>query len=114
MNQLTRIGPNESCSTVASHSSILKNSIFGQDELGGSCQASDTITGITLGVRLIWVSVESRHRGLATELVDEARKRIIYGSVIPKAEVAFSQPTTEGLAFARSYIYPTRNVLAYT
>ena len=67
-----------------------------------------------MGVRLVWVASGCRHKGFATELVEEGRKRTIYGPIIPKAKVAFSQPTTEGLAFARAYVDPAVDIFVYT
>lgn len=58
-----------------------------------------------LGVALVWVRRTERRRGLATALVDAARRQaaVLGGRPVPPEEVAFSQPTSLGLAFARQY-----------
>jgi len=58
-----------------------------------------------LGVRLIWVHRSCRKKGLATSLVDALRLHAggLGGSPIPAQEVAFSEPTEQGLAFATRY-----------
>jgi ribosomal protein S18 acetylase RimI-like enzyme len=57
-----------------------------------------------LGIYQIWVHQKYRNRGIASVLVDMARKHAFYGySSIPVQHVAFSSPTESGLAFARQY-----------
>jgi|Transcript_56123 hypothetical protein len=60
-----------------------------------------------LGVRLIWVHKSCRKKGLATSLVDSLRMHAggLGGKPIPADEVAFSEPTEQGLAFANRYAY---------
>ena len=58
-----------------------------------------------LGIRLLWVKASHRTTGIATQLVDEARERLVYGyTSIPAKHVAFSSPTESGLGFARAYM----------
>ena len=57
----------------------------------------------TLGIKLIWVAKEARKQGIATKLIDCARKSFTYGFVVKKEHVAFSQPTDDGLALALRY-----------
>jgi len=60
----------------------------------------------TLGVNLIWVRRTERRKGLATALVDAARRHAggNFGAAsVPKTEVAFSQPTEAGATFAARY-----------
>ncbi|CAJ1393375.1 unnamed protein product [Effrenium voratum] len=52
--------------------------------------------GFALGVAVVWVRRRERRRGLATALVDCARR-------ISGGAVAFSQPTELGFAFASAY-----------
>jgi N-acetyltransferase len=55
-------------------------------------------------VRKIWLAPASRGRGLAHALLDTARSHFVYGAhAVPRAQVAFSQPTRAGAALARSY-----------
>jgi ribosomal protein S18 acetylase RimI-like enzyme len=56
-----------------------------------------------LGVKLVWVAPEYRRRGVARDLLDAARKDLIFGSVVALDAIAFSQPTEEGFAFAQGY-----------
>ena len=44
-----------------------------------------------------------RRRGVATRLVDCARRHLVYGFAVPAAQVAFSQPTPRGQRFAARY-----------
>jgi N-acetyltransferase len=55
------------------------------------------------GVRVMWTSVEARRQGLATKLLDCARAQVICGYVVPRAAVAFTQPTADGHAFIQRY-----------
>ena len=41
------------------------------------------------GVRLMWVSVEARRRGLASRLLDCCRCQFMPGYVLPRHELAF-------------------------
>lgn len=61
-----------------------------------------------LGVALIWVRKAERRRGLATALVDAARCHLagLGEPPVPSEEVAFSQPTDLGRAFAGHYTRP--------
>ena len=55
------------------------------------------------GVRLIWVSVKARRAGVATKLLDCMRCQFMQGYVLPRRQLAFTQPTEQGAAFIRSY-----------
>ena len=55
------------------------------------------------GVRLIWVSIGARRQGLATRLLDWARARFMQGYVVPRHELAFTQPTEQGRAFIEAF-----------
>lgn len=67
----------------------------------------------TLGVRQIWVARNCRKTGMAGKMLDCARKAFVLGNVYGRNEVAFSQPTEDGLAFAKQY---TKNekILVYS
>jgi len=68
-----------------------------------------------LGVRLLWVHPAHRRRKVASDLIGVARKTFAYGSEFAFSRVAFSQPTSDGLAFARSYIDgQEENIATYT
>ncbi|KAK8554050.1 hypothetical protein V6N13_072970 [Hibiscus sabdariffa] len=55
------------------------------------------------GIRAIWVTPSNRRKGIATELLEAVRKSFCRGYVIEKAEVAFSQPSSDGQALASNY-----------
>jgi hypothetical protein len=90
---------------------LSENSML-SDVPASSDSSSDSVIGkaigrkAILGVRLIWVHRTHRKRNLATSLVDAARVYAggLGGKALPAEEVAFSQPTTQGLAFATSYM----------
>ena len=61
---------------------------------------SQTPSPALLGISRIWTCSTHRRRGIATRLLDVARKAFIYGMTIGKSHVAFSQPTALGKALA--------------
>eukprot|EP00927_Polykrikos_kofoidii_P062877 TRINITY_DN57676_c0_g1_i1.p1 TRINITY_DN57676_c0_g1~~TRINITY_DN57676_c0_g1_i1.p1 ORF type:complete len:277 (+),score=40.55 TRINITY_DN57676_c0_g1_i1:240-1070(+) len=70
-----------------------------------------------LGVALIWVRRGEQRRGLATALVNAARRQpATFGCQdVALEEVAFSQPTDQGFEFASRYLHCARKgkVLIY-
>jgi hypothetical protein len=62
-------------------------------------------TGVIAGVQLIWVSDRFHRQGIATSLVDSLRRNVVYGTVVPPQQVAFSQPTKLGKLFAQRYAH---------
>ncbi|TKR70045.1 hypothetical protein L596_022115 [Steinernema carpocapsae] len=60
--------------------------------------------GTFLGVNRIWTHRSTRRRGIARLLLDEARKSLPFlHSVVPKYDVAFSEPSADGIKLARGY-----------
>ena len=57
----------------------------------------------SLGIRRLWVFGPLRRQGLAVCLLDAVRHNFVYGRVIPKQLIAFSNPTPDGKKFASSY-----------
>ena len=57
----------------------------------------------TLGVKQIWVHEKYRRNNVARSLVDTARQHFMFGNIVLRSHVAFSQPTNDGLGFALSY-----------
>lgn len=70
-------------------------------------------TPCTLGIKIIWVHKDYRRRKIANKLVDAARQRFAFGKVLKRDEIAFSQPTNDGLAFALRYCKSDK-ILAYS
>lgn len=60
------------------------------------------------GVARIWIHPKFRRKGIATRLLDTVRHSIIPGEVIEKGQLAFSDPTTIGKDFAKSYTKSNR------
>jgi hypothetical protein len=58
---------------------------------------------LIIGIREMWVSEGSRLRGIATSLLETARATFQYRAMIARKDVAFSQPTASGEAFAFRY-----------
>jgi N-acetyltransferase len=57
----------------------------------------------SLGISRIWTSNLWRRQGVASALLECARQNTIYGVSLPKASVAFSQPTASGGCLARTW-----------
>ncbi|KAG7249445.1 hypothetical protein CRUP_024046 [Coryphaenoides rupestris] len=55
------------------------------------------------GVSRIWVFSLARRKAIATRLLDTVRSTFMYGSVLTKEEIAFSDPTPDGKQFATRY-----------
>lgn len=60
-------------------------------------------SAIKIGISRIWVAPSWRRHGLALLLLDAVRRHTIYGVVLDRAAIAFSQPTSLGSSLARSY-----------
>jgi N-acetyltransferase len=57
------------------------------------------------GISRIWVHPAHRRTGIARKLIETCRYHFIYGFAVPIDQIAFSQPTNDGKAFA-SHINP--------
>ncbi|KAL7574948.1 hypothetical protein ACA910_010771 [Epithemia clementina (nom. ined.)] len=63
----------------------------------------------TMGVHTIWVLAHFRGQSVASQLLDVARTKFLYGpSCLPTSEIAFSSPTEAGIAFASRYIWKSK------
>lgn len=65
---------------------------------------SDEPETALIGVSRIWVYSQARRKGVATRLLDCVRQWSVYGTVIPKGKMAFSDPTPDGKQLATRYI----------
>jgi len=67
------------------------------DKTNSSCTiASDVQVDAILGISRIWVSKNHRRLRIAWKLLDISRENFLYGLVIDKDKVAFSQPSESG------------------
>ncbi|KAF8539448.1 ESCO1/2 acetyl-transferase-domain-containing protein [Trichophaea hybrida] len=56
-----------------------------------------------LGVCRVWTAREWRRRGVARGLIERARRGLVYGVLVGRGEVAFSQTTESGEGLARGW-----------
>jgi N-acetyltransferase len=56
-----------------------------------------------LGIEKVWVHPKFRRTGAASRMLDAVRCNLIYGTVVSRAKLVFSQPTTKGKSLARGY-----------
>ncbi|NXH11159.1 ESCO2 acetyltransferase, partial [Bucco capensis] len=68
--------------------------------------------GALCGISRIWVLGPRRGKGIARRMVDVLRSTFMYGSYLSTTEIAFSDPTPDGKAFATKYCQ-TPNFLVY-
>lgn len=54
-------------------------------------------------VRLMWTFSAYRRKGVISKLLDCARAQLISGQIIPRANIAFSQPTELGALFIQQF-----------
>jgi len=73
-------------------------------ELSCSWCCSTEAKSALCGISRIWVFSQNRRQNIATRLVDAIRHHFIYGCIIEKHKLAFSDPTPNGRAFAISYV----------
>jgi hypothetical protein len=106
--ELTETIENESTETTDSflHSS-LSPSMSSKASVSlniSNARVSETTVKVSLGIAQIWVHQSHRRRGIATRLLDTARACIVFAYEFEKSEVAFSAPTSGGLALAATYL----------
>jgi ribosomal protein S18 acetylase RimI-like enzyme len=68
-----------------------------------SVSVSTTADPAVLGISRIWTSSQFRKQGIAAKLLDLARSDFMYGMIVDKERVAFSQPTESGGNLARKW-----------
>lgn len=72
-------------------------------QTSGVFRATSTSFPATLGVLQIWTHAAHRRQGIATALLEAARKAAVFGQVVPRAACALSQPTRAGHLFGAAY-----------
>lgn len=68
----------------------------------GKCCSSEP-EPVVCGISRIWTLASYRRHKVATRLLDVMRSEFVYGKFVSHDEMAFSDPTENGLAFAQSY-----------
>lgn len=68
----------------------------------GKCCSTDPVPALC-GISRIWTLASFRRRGIASRLIDAMRSDFIYGKIVTTDEIAFSDPTENGLNFAQTY-----------
>ncbi len=79
---------------------------------GTTILAAQDSKAALLGIVQIWVHKKFQRQQIATRMLDAVRVKYFYGMTLPKTKCAFSQPTQQGIAFARAYVDPAP-VLVY-
>ncbi|KAI9843575.1 MAG: N-acetyltransferase O1 (Establishment of cohesion protein 1) [Sclerophora amabilis] len=70
---------------------------------GSSISISLESYAALLGISRIWTSSSHRRKGIASTLMEHARRLFVYGMEVPKDMMAFSQPTDSGGRLARRW-----------
>ncbi len=76
--------------------------------------APDKETAAMVGIYQMWTHQSYRRKGIATRLLDTVRQRFVWGMNMGREALAFSQPTTDGLALAQAYCGSEKRVSTYT
>ena len=66
--------------------------------------SSKESTPACVGINRIWVLPEARRKSVATRLLDAVRSSLIYGTIVEKNQVAFTDPTPDGRRLAAKYV----------
>ncbi|XP_014495516.1 protein CHROMOSOME TRANSMISSION FIDELITY 7 [Vigna radiata var. radiata] len=82
------------------------------EKMEGAILCDSEPTAAACGVRAIWITPSNRRKGIATQLLEAARKSFCPGLELGRSQLAFSQPTSAGKALATSYT-GTGSFLAY-
>ena len=72
----------------------------------GPTTRSTKPTKAIMGVHQLWCHHSHRQKGIASQLVDAARSKLVFGMTVPYHLVAFSSPTADGALFAKRYSFP--------
>lgn len=73
-------------------------------ETGKVYMSSDKPICVKCGVSRIWVLSDYRRRGIASKLVESMRNVFILGTYLNQDQLAFSDPTPNGMDFAKNYM----------
>ncbi|XP_074597359.1 establishment of cohesion [Brevipalpus obovatus] len=67
---------------------------------------------VELGISRLWVHNSYRRQGIASQLVDTIRSAVYSDKIVAKDKVAFSDPSSPGVAFGTKYT-GRKNILVY-
>lgn len=84
--------------------SNLRPDDFGKKNISQSWTCSSSPVSAFCGISRLWVFSENRRFNIATRLVDCIRLNFLYGCVVEKEKLAFSDPTPNGKSFAEKYM----------
>ncbi|KAJ1964478.1 hypothetical protein GGI12_001398 [Dipsacomyces acuminosporus] len=84
----------------------------GTASAGANVECSEELCPALCGISRIWVAPHARRHGIASQMIQAVRKRFIYGCEIDLASIAFTQPTSDGRAFAE-HIFKRKDFLVY-
>jgi hypothetical protein len=87
---------------IPEHPTKQKSKSFGDDKRYHFTRSNQS-TKAMMGVHQLWCHKSHRNKGIASKLLDVARRNLIYGIAVPKNMIAFSSPTIDGALFARRY-----------
>eukprot|EP01028_Stygiella_incarcerata_P006073 TRINITY_DN2488_c0_g2_i1.p1 TRINITY_DN2488_c0_g2~~TRINITY_DN2488_c0_g2_i1.p1 ORF type:complete len:314 (+),score=89.69 TRINITY_DN2488_c0_g2_i1:57-944(+) len=65
--------------------------------------SGDDAEPASLGIERIWVHRAYRRKGIGSALLRSAMQNALFGRIVQKEEIAFSQPTKDGRAFAERF-----------
>mmetsp|Transcript_70 Transcript_70/g.181 ORF Transcript_70/g.181 Transcript_70/m.181 type:complete len:240 (+) Transcript_70:22-741(+) len=85
------------------YAAVDKGAVVGAIVCEPAATATDG-TAVDLGVDKIWVRPSHRRRGVATALLDAARRHFFFNFEVPIPRFAVSQPTAEGRALFEAYL----------
>ncbi|KAH7839315.1 hypothetical protein Vadar_002557 [Vaccinium darrowii] len=88
------------------------NPVALEEELMGAVILGNEAVPAICGIRGIWVAPSMRRKQIASQLLDAARVSFCEGFVLKSYQLAFSDPTSSGMALACSYFHTT-SFLAY-
>ena len=66
-------------------------------------EGAEGAEGAFVGIDGIWVLRSERRKGVATAMLEAARRRAVFGGPVHRSQVAFSQPTAMGRRLASAF-----------
>ncbi|CAI0391123.1 unnamed protein product [Linum tenue] len=79
-------------------------SVSSQEMITGAVVCEEKSVPAACGIRAIWVTPSNRRKGIASHLLDAARKSFCEDSILERSKLAFSPPTSAGRPLACRYV----------